>query len=140
MSYDQKNKCWTEHGGEEAKLWKLKSRARCPRYGSCQHCMKSGPVGTFCKDCYGPESQPGYVVLVNNGKILDSITLANILNLGHETAKADRYFTPFMVNEESFGDTNMQLAASRVYGNIKEPEIKESLMLAARHLFYDMMK
>jgi hypothetical protein len=135
-----KNKCWAEHGGEEAKSWKQQSRAGCPTYGSCQQCMRSGPVGMFCNACYEPESQPGYVVLVNGDKILDSITLANILNQGHEIAKADRYFTPFMVNEESFGNTNMQLAASRVYGNIKEPEIKERQILAARHLFYDMMK
>lgn len=94
----------------------------------------------LCNACYKPESQPGYVVLVNGDKILDSITLANILNQGHEIAKADRYFTPFMVNEESFGNTNMLLAASRVYGNIREPEIKERLILEARHSFSDMME
>lgn len=32
---------WSKHGGEETQRWKLKSRARCPTYCSCQHCKKS---------------------------------------------------------------------------------------------------
>jgi hypothetical protein len=37
------NHRWCYQGGDETSTWKLKSRAICPTYGSCEDCMKSGP-------------------------------------------------------------------------------------------------
>jgi len=85
--------------------WKDKSYARCPTYGSCQNCMKSGPVGKVCKDCpIENDLQPGYVILRNEdgSKILDSITIAQMLGQRHETAKADRLFKEGMDRIEEF--------------------------------------
>jgi hypothetical protein len=78
-------------GSPESIAWKFKSTARCPTYGSCFVCMRSGPAGKRCNACLS--EPPGiYTILLYRGNILDSITLAGICETGHETAKADRTF------------------------------------------------
>jgi hypothetical protein len=67
--------------------------------------------------------------------ILDYIRLAEILNQGHETAKADLYYTPNMDRVEAFRVDHMFMAAERVYSNIQDPVIKERLKCEARHRF-----
>ena len=43
-----KNHRWCFKGGAETKTWLQKSTQRCPMYGSCDLCYRSGPVGKVC--------------------------------------------------------------------------------------------
>ena len=72
--------------------WKELSRERAPTYGSCTLCFKSGPIGGPCSECNYPDKN--YVVLNyddmrGHRAVLNSITMAKIFRVGHETAKAD---------------------------------------------------
>ena len=78
-------------GDNDIRKWRLKSRARCPIYGSCDNCMKSGPVGRYFMDYHNKGHKSGYVILKKGRKILDSITVAKILKQCHESAKAWLY-------------------------------------------------
>jgi hypothetical protein len=88
------NRKWTNRYGKEQKSWRKKSNGHCQTYGSCQNCFKSGPVGKYCNECYLPNAriQPGYVMLVSSDymAMLDSVTIAEMLNRPHDTAKRDR--------------------------------------------------
>ncbi len=79
------------------------SADRCPTYGSCVKCFRSGPYGRLCSNCNKDnvtlnKNGSHYVILMKksdkhgrgNSVILDSITLSQIFQAGHETAKADR--------------------------------------------------
>jgi hypothetical protein len=83
--------------GDETATWKIKNTDRCPTYGSCDLCFKSGPVGKTCNLC-GDSFR--YRVVFYRYKILDSITIAEILEKGHEEALGDRTYrwcsTPVM--------------------------------------------
>ena len=37
------NKKWTKQGSTETHDWQMKSSARRPKYGPCDHCYKAGP-------------------------------------------------------------------------------------------------
>jgi hypothetical protein len=50
-------------------------------------------VGKYCMDCGNDDTLPGiYVVLIHDSHIMDSIALAQLLEKGHETARADCKF------------------------------------------------
>ena len=75
------NHRWCKRGGAETEAWKQKSTQRCPTYGSCGLCFRSGPVGKVCikhKDWK-------YKVIIHplysntDQKIFDSQTLAEIM-------------------------------------------------------------
>ena len=76
------------------------SADRCPTYGSCVRCFRSGPYGRLCNNCNEDNvtlKKDGlhYVILQKSSRpgknaVLDSITLSQIVQAGHETAKADR--------------------------------------------------
>jgi hypothetical protein len=50
------------------------------------------------------------VLLAGNNMILDSVKLTVMLNQGHETAKADRYYIPNMYRVEAKREIHMGLA------------------------------
>ena len=84
---------------DETNTMRVLSADRCPTYGSCVRCFRSGPYGRLCNICNKDNvtlKKDGlhYVILQKSrpGKsaVLDSITLSKIFRAGHETAKADR--------------------------------------------------
>jgi hypothetical protein len=134
------NHRWCYQGGNETTTWKLKSWAICPTYGSCQHCLKSGPVGKSCNECQIREGQPGYVILRNQDKFLDSITIAEMFNQGHDTAKADQYFTLNMERIETFNSDHLCIATQQIYQNIQDPVVKANLISQMNRKFYAMLE
>jgi hypothetical protein len=79
------------------------------------------------------------VILRNHNKILDSITIAEILEQGHKTAKADRYYNPRAVVMATFNNDHMSLAAQRVYKHIQDPVIKADLISQANHKVWNLL-
>ena len=85
---------------DEMSTWRNRSNDRCPTYGSCVRCFRSGPYGRLCSNCNEDNvtlKKDGYhyVILQKQARpgvnaVLDSITLSQIVQAGHETAKADR--------------------------------------------------
>jgi hypothetical protein len=132
--------CWCYRDGNEARTWKLKSWARCPTYGSCQYCLKSGPVGKSWNECQIREGQPIYVALKNQDKIVDSITIAEMFNQGHETAKADQYFTLNMDRVETFNNDHLHTNTQQIYQNIQDPVVKANLIRQMDLEFYAMLE
>jgi hypothetical protein len=86
-------------GDTEVHTWRKKSRAACPTYGTCMTCMNCGLVGQVCMECYNKSGlkTDGFIMIWNDQKIIDSITLMEIFGRNHQKAKADR-----------FNDSNMQ--------------------------------
>jgi len=80
----------------ETQTWKLKSRADCPTYGTCPMCYKCGPTALSCDNCPIDNGFPTYCILTFREKILDSVTLGEILKTGNVTAQADRCVIPNM--------------------------------------------
>ena len=124
----------------ETDTWRDRSNARCPTYGSCPRCVKSGPVGKLCNECGEAQGSPQYTVVKNGEKILDSITLAEMCHRTHETAKADRFYTPGMDRWERFNDDHLSIALHRIYRNVEDKERKERLIRAAHTNFYRLME
>jgi DNA polymerase II large subunit len=60
-----------------------------PTHGNCNKCYKRGPLLKNCNECEN-DNKTGHVILVNNGKILDAIMIAEVLGKNYETAKVDR--------------------------------------------------
>ena len=79
------NTKWTKTASTETHGWQMKSSARCPTYGSCDHCYKAGPAGKECKCTHGR-----YKILFYRGHVIDSITVAELIGEELEVAKADR--------------------------------------------------
>jgi hypothetical protein len=80
------------------------------------------------------------VILRNDqDKLLDSITIATILNQGHETAKADQYFNPNAVRIESFNTDHMSLATQRAYAHLQDPVVKAKAIRQANLKFYALL-
>ena len=70
----------------EARTFEHKSTAHCPTYGSCCMCYKSGPVGMDC-DC--PRQGLYMVVFYGKGRVVDSISIAEIMGAGHQVARGN---------------------------------------------------
>ena len=97
---------------------RVRSADRCPTYGSCLKCFRSGPYGRLCNNCNRDtvtlnKNGLHYVILQKTSEtgesaILDSITLSEIVRAGHETAKADREVrwlrTPMKIYDDSMMD------------------------------------
>ena len=78
---------------EEKRSMTDKSCMRCPTYGSCQHCWKSGPVAKRCTSCN--DEMCGYSFIFyttpyGEMRLLDSQFLSGLLGTGHETVMANR--------------------------------------------------
>jgi hypothetical protein len=123
------NHRWCFKGGEETSTWKVNSWARYPTYGSCEFCKKSGPVGKTCNECPILEIEPRYVILIDRNKILDSITLAQMLNQGHETAKADRMYHPRMNKIKPFSTEHIGFGVDLWFFDEQDPLVKAELLL-----------
>jgi hypothetical protein len=59
-----------------------------PTHGNCNKCYKRGPLLKNHNE-WKNDNKTGCVILVNNGKILDAITIAEVLGKNYETAKVD---------------------------------------------------
>jgi hypothetical protein len=81
----------------------------------------------------------GFVILRNHNKILDSITIAEILNQGHKALNADRYYNPRAVVMETFNNDQLNLATQQVYKHIQDPGIKADSISQANHKFWDLL-
>jgi hypothetical protein len=120
------NSRWCYQMGEETATWRQKSEARCPTYGSCLYCVKSGPVGKLCNECNIPEA--GYAVMMNGSKHLDSITLARLFGKGHEAARADRVCFQQMQKLHQFYPDCARVCAERMYEDIQDPVEKADMI------------
>jgi hypothetical protein len=78
-------RCCKLHSEEETCTFGEKSMAQCPTHGSCKRCLRSGPVGEYCTDC-GEDYKGMYVVVIHDSHVVDSITLAQLLE--HQWMKA----------------------------------------------------
>ena len=87
------NHMYTTMDGAETEKWKLKSTMRCPTYGNCTSCVRSGPMGMACGFC--EKKTAGYlcVYISRNFKHqwIDAQWLAGkMFRDGHVTAMANR--------------------------------------------------
>ena len=131
------NRRYTIKCDNEVKAWQYLSRGRMPTYGNCQRCYKSGPLGKYCNECSTTHKGPGYVIMTYGEKILDAITISEILQKNQETAKADRIYKSGMDRMKRFDTDQMvdaatqrfkatsslpdkRLAASRIYDAAKK--------------------
>jgi hypothetical protein len=136
------NHRWCIQGDDEVRTWKRKSTARCPTYGSCTNCLKSGPVDLFCNDelCKIKKTPPKYAIMRHGyDKLLDSITIAEMLDRGHETAKADRMNYRGLEKICTFDDTIINAATRRKYQDIKDPEVRAEAIVQMKHDIYAML-
>jgi hypothetical protein len=77
---------------DEEHHWLYKSVPKCPTYGTCVRCYRTGPVGNHCNSCSGDEHTALYTVIYYKTHILDSITLSEALCNGYAIARADRIY------------------------------------------------
>ena len=136
------NSRWCYQSGEETGTWKQKSRARCPTYGTCLYCGRSGPVGQFCMTCKIPEA--GYVIMINTRrvgetKIIDSQSLATLYGMGHQIAKANRISTPIMQKLHQFDNGCARVLAERMYKDIQDPVEKADLIKVKMVEFHSLL-
>ena len=107
-------------GDNEIRRWRLKSSVRYP--------MPMGAVTTgawrvdqLVNNVWIAMTSKGlkarYTILNDDQKILDSITIGEILKGGHDTAKVDQYFTLKMRNLCEFNIKHLIFAISRIQGN-----------------------
>ena len=120
------NKRWCKQGSEETHTWRLKSSASCPTYGSCDFCFSSGPVGKRCSKC---THEGVFLVVLYHFHVLDSVTLAELMERGHEVAKANRTHQWRRTPTETFGYDRALLSLQKYHPrrNSKE-EITTTLM------------
>jgi hypothetical protein len=76
----------------------------------------------------GWEIEPRYVILIDRNKILDSITLAQMLNQGHETAKADRMYHPRMNKIKPFSTDHIGFGVDLWFFDEQDPLVKAELL------------
>ncbi len=123
------NHVWSGKYSHNDDDWGAKSKAECPTYGSCQHCYRSGPVGMFCYE--HREETPKltqYMIVrvyhhLHGFIILDSINIAEMLGVGHETAKADRTYAwlPGRHPVRNFDPELLEIRAKQMYKGM-DPE------------------
>ena len=86
------NHMYTTNGNEIEK-WRLKSTMRCPTYGNCTYCIRSGPTGMACGFCQNRAAGYLCVYIFRNFKrqLIDAQWLAGkLFRDGHVTAMANR--------------------------------------------------
>ena len=83
-------------GRDEPARFHLLSSARCPTYGNCNSCWRSGPLNMQCNYCNDDRKGYSYLYLNNGGgkRILDAEYFAHLMELGndHVVALADRRY------------------------------------------------
>jgi hypothetical protein len=110
---------------DEIKTMKVLSADRCPTYGSCVRCFRSGPYGRLCSNCNEDnvtlqKNGLHYVILMKRSErgataVLDSITLSMIFRAGHETARADREIRWLKTPLRWYDDTMLDRYLHRVF-------------------------
>jgi hypothetical protein len=80
------------------------------------------------------------VILRNQDKIIDSITIDGMFNQGHETPKADQYFTLNMERVETFNSDHLCIAAQQIYRKIQDPVVKANLICQMDREFNAMLE
>ena len=79
----------------EVEAFRQKSRMRCPTYGNCCRCWRSGPVAKWCDRCQARDAGFQVVALTwrpfsGTRRLVDAEFLARFLGQGHPPARADR--------------------------------------------------
>jgi hypothetical protein len=119
------NKIWCRTGSEETRTWRLKSSAGCPTYGSCDFCFSSGPVGKRCSKC--PEAG-FYLVVLYQYYVLDSVALADVMERGHEVAKANRTYQWHRTPTKTFNQEMARIALEKYHHQRNSREISAIIM------------
>ena len=127
---------WCTIGSDEAKTWRYRNHAGSLTYGSCQSCFSSGPLGLSCRDCHAER----YVIVKTGMKIVDSVTLAQLLQKGHTTAKADQYYSRKMQHVQRLNDDLLELLISKRYRHIIDNAEKKSMIRQTKADFYAMLE
>ena len=131
------NRKWSARDAADVREWRQRTTAGCPTYGSCCCCYRSGPVGKTCIDC----TIEIYQVLIPGRRyIIDSITLAAVLNKGHEIAKAD-HMCNWLVTPTQWtnGHDGVQSAIRRKYSYMTDVDEAARIQLETNdfHKFLD---
>ena len=134
------NHRFTVRGDNEASGWKVKSRPRCPTYGNCELCYKSGPVAKMCNDCGRSDTTHGYIYKIQkaNDVIYDAMAIAAIFHKGHETAKADRIYFWTRDPVQSFGVDHVYFGARKAFRHIEDPAIRAALIAEAEINYFNL--
>ena len=101
------NHRYTIDGNGEAATWKLKNHSRTMTYGTCDDCFKAGPNGMPCLEHGGDYSHRYIMFTIRQhkflpGRLIDSLTLAEMFGLGHQVARADGLVYPVMQHKYQF--------------------------------------
>jgi hypothetical protein len=69
-----------------------KSMLRCPTYGTCQHCLSSGPMNSYCRVCASFTHGYEQLVITRNGvrRMIDAEWVSRFFGRPHLPAMADR--------------------------------------------------
>lgn len=134
---------YAEQGSAETYTWKIKSNGRCPTYGNCRNCTKSGPVDKICNDCQTFNGfHPRYEIKISECyRIMDAQTLAESLDMGHEIARADRKYVPNMGRVKFYTNADHRNRLERKYRHIVggfEREIKVNEKMTEFHNLFGL--
>ena len=133
-----KNHKTCETYGDERREWWQKSTIGMATYGNCPYCLKSGPTGLNCNVCKVKGKAPRYSVLVNNNKFLDAITISELMEQGHETARADRMMAQTDVEMTEQNNSLMHMRITVMYDHIKDEKERKKMINAKYMIFHCM--
>ena len=104
---------------DEPTSFSILSRARCPTYGNCNSCYRSGPLNMCCRFCN--DATKGYAimfvyhpVLHCKRRIVDAEYFAHLTKLtdDHVVALADRHWT--WIRDNDHGEPTRQFLSMLV--------------------------
>ena len=130
------NHKWVDKNEDENR-YKEKSTMRCPTYGTCEECWRSGPTGKACMDC-GQRSH--YMMTQYRGTIIDSQTLAEYLGKGHEVAKANRTHRYLRTPMQRIGDDRIKIAIQMNHRDMVDGDAKTKCLQEEYGKFLDFYK
>jgi hypothetical protein len=112
------NHMYTVKGVDNPIEWKRKSSMRCPTYGNCVSCLRSGPVGMACGFCN--EKSAGYKCLYifqyGGRQWIDAQWFAEkLFRNGHVTVMANRRVGWLTTPIASFNIDALYLWVNRFY-------------------------
>ena len=132
------NHRWCRQGGTQTATWRQVTRGRCPTYGSCCRCLKSGPIGKGCDVCMSRDA--GYVIMLSEGQqVLDSVALAGLYERGHEVARADRIYKPEMFKTRIFDALLRDDVLPHVFGQIANVAERQQRIDRALDEYFDLI-
>ena len=125
------NHKWCLESAAEVLTWQCKSTGRCPTYGSCTLCYRSGLVGkrrlmhndfTYKVIWYRHHSDKRY--------ILDSKFLAEMIGKGHEIALANRTQAWRAIPTEKLSYPALEAAIKYDYQNMEYGKEEQKWMIS----------